>query len=267
MTDVRPYTSRAIKSTGLLDETRLLLRAWRPGESAADLRRRVRDEGLLGKTTAARAVDVVTHVFNQRFLAAGVETTKCIQQLLQVRGAGGWFDHVCFLLTARNDVVLRDAATRFLPDCVEAGRTTVDTASFEAFLLDREADGHIPKPWSPTVRRRVAQHILGQLSDFGALTKPRRAGVRTILRFEPDPVAVAWLAYDLHFKGVSDGAILEHEDWAVWALGPAAVRENLLHMAVPSLWELQVAGSVAQFTWGCHSMREVVDVLARLDVR
>ena len=54
-----PYTARAIKATGLVDETKVLLRAWEPGESAADLRRRAREKSLLGKATASRSDDVV----------------------------------------------------------------------------------------------------------------------------------------------------------------------------------------------------------------
>ncbi|MCB9697630.1 MAG: DUF1819 family protein [Alphaproteobacteria bacterium] len=262
-----PYTSRSIKATALLDETRLLLRAWQPGESSADLRRRVREEGLLGKATAARAVDVVAHAFNQRFLGDNTERATHLRELLARRGAGRWFENVCFLLAARNDVVVREAVTRFIAEERAAGHAAIDIRLMEQFLRDQEAAGRTAKPWSDSVRTSVAQHVLAQLADYGVVSKAGRGGVRRLLGFEPDGVAVAWLAYDLHFDGVSDVGVLEHPDWPVWQMSGRDVRERLLSMAGAGLWELQVAGSVAQFTWGCGSMVEVVDALARRHVR
>jgi hypothetical protein len=249
----------------LLDETRLLLREWRPGESSAELRRRVREEGLLGKATAARAVDVVAHAFNQRLLGDNAERATHLRDLLAQRSPGKWFDHVCFLLAARNDIVLREAVTRFLAVHRAAGNVVVDTKIFEEFLEEQQVHGRMTRPWSTNVRTSVAQHVLAQLSDYGVLSTAGRGGVRRLLSFEPDAVAVAWLAYDLHFAGVSDIRILEHEDWAVWMLGSFAVRDRLLSMSGTGLWELQLAGMVAQFTWVCRTMKEVVDALARLD--
>lgn len=261
----RPYTSRSIKATALLDETRLLLREWRPGESSAELRRRVREEGLLGKATAARAVDVVAHAFNQRLLGYNAARATHLRDLLAQRRPGKWFDHVCFLLAARNDIVLREAVTRFLAVHRAAGNVVVDTKTFEEFLLEQEVHGRMTRPWSKNVRTSVAQHVLAQLSDYGVLSAAGRGGVRRLLSFEADAVAVAWLAYDLHFAGASDIGILDHEDWAVWMMGSPVVRDRLLSMSGTGLWELQLAGTVAQFTWVCRTMKEVVDALARLD--
>jgi hypothetical protein len=37
-------------------------------------------------------------------------------------------------------------------------------------------------------------------------------------------------------------------------------------LAQPGLWEFQAAGQVVQITWVCTAMKEVVDVIARLEL-
>ena len=260
------YTARAIKATGLLEETLILLRAWRPGEPPVDLLRRARDEGLLGKATAARAEDVVSRVFNHRFLDAPLPAASSVRVLLLKRGVGPWFKDICLLQSARADVVVREAVTVFLSGLRQEGRLMLDTATMQDFLRGQENAGRMERPWSPTVVRRVAQHVLGQLTDYGALSTPRRHGVRTVMDYRPTMIALAWLAYDLHFKGWTDPEVISHPDWAVFQLSLGEVRDTLLHLAGPGLWDLQIAGSVTQFSWACSTMEEAIDAIARLDV-
>lgn len=58
----QPYTARAIKATGLVDETKALLRAWEPGESAAELRRRAREGSVVQITWACTRMEGVLDV-------------------------------------------------------------------------------------------------------------------------------------------------------------------------------------------------------------
>lgn len=254
------YTARAIKSTALLDETRSLLRAWRPGETAAALRQRAREEDLLGKATAARAGDIIQSAFISRFLTEGQEPAASLRRLLDRRGNGPWFTQLCLLFAARADVVLRDAAADFLPDARRRGRSAVSTGDFEEFLAAQEALGRMAKPWSPAVRVTVAQHILHHLTDLNVLGPPRR-GVRPLLRYRCGSLAVAWLACELHRRGVSDLSLVEHPDWAVWQMRPADVREALDRLTDVGLWVYQGAGSVVRIAWTWSSWDEVLAVL------
>ncbi|MBI4706183.1 MAG: DUF1819 family protein [Deltaproteobacteria bacterium] len=256
------YTARAIKATGLVEETKALLRAWEPGESAADLRRRARQDALLGKATASRSDDVVAHAFNQRFLSGPLPAAPHLQRLLELRGTGRWFTDLCLLYAARADLVLREAVTMYAAQRRSTGRTYVDTPSLLQFLEDQQARGRMEKPWSRSVKESVAQHVLRQMTDFGLAGRPRR-GVRELLAFEPSGVAVGWLAHDLHFRDLSDLRVVEHPDWQIWTLDGNRVRDRMSWLARPGVWEFQAAGSVVQVTWACATMKEAVDVLAR----
>jgi hypothetical protein len=257
-----PYTARAIKATGLVEETKALLRAWHPGESTAELRRRAREDGLLGKATASRSDDVVGYAFNRRLLSGARPPARHLKRLLEVRGPGRWLTDLCLLYAARADVVLREAITVYAAERRALGRTTVDTPSCVAFLSDQEAAGRMRRPWSRSVKESVAQHLLRQMTDFG-IAGPSRAGVRDLLAFDPCGLAMAWLAYDLHFGGLSDARVVAHPDWQLWTPSEPRVRERLMRLSKPGLLELQAAGAVARITWALGTMEELLDVLAR----
>jgi hypothetical protein len=254
------YTARAIKGTALLEETRALLRAWRPGESAAAFRERARAEDLLGKATAARTDDVVQVAFAGRLLVDGQEPATSLQRLLEARGSGPWFSQLCLLFAARVDVVLREAVTEFLPRVRARQSDVVATADFISFLDDQHAGGRMARPWSRTVRERVAQHVLHQLTDFGVLGAPRR-GIRTVLPYRVGSLALAWLACDLHRRDISDSSLVEHGDWRVWQLGREDVRDALDRLSDLGLWIYQGAGSVVRIAWTWADWKDVLAVL------
>ncbi len=256
----QPYTSRAIKATALLEETRALLRAWHPGETSDALRKRARDEDILGKATRARAVDVVEHAFVRRLMVDGGEPATSLRQLLVRRGNGPWFAQLCLLFAARADVVLREAITVFVRSAAERGLEHVTSAAFGEFLQDQEERGRMRSPWSSSVHIRVARHVLHQLTDLGVLGDSRR-GAREILGYRAGPLAVAWLACELHRLGFSDSAIVSHPDWSIWQMRPADVRASLDRSSDLGLWIIQSAGSVVRITWTCKEWREVLAVL------
>lgn len=254
------YTSRVIKGTALLEEMRSLLRAWRPGETVKAFRERARDEDLLGKATASRRDDVVRRVFAPRFLAEGQEPAASLRRLLDARGSGPWFAEICLLLAARADVVVREAVTVFLRAARARGAFAVATPDFVRFLHEQEERGRMARPWSPRVREGVAQHMLHQLTDLGVLGAPQR-GVRPLLPYAPGRRAIAWLACDLHRRGISDGALVAHGDWQAWQMQESEVREALDRLSDLGLWMYQGAGSTVRIAWTWSDWSVVLAVL------
>lgn len=257
-----PYTARAIKSTALMEETRRLLRVWHPGLSAIELRRRARSEDLLGKATASRADDIVQFSFANRLLVDGDEPAATVKRLLEARGVGGWFSQLGLLFAARNDIVLAEAISVFLVEARLRHAVAVSSRDFVAFLSRQEEGGRMVKPWSSGVKESVAQHIMHQLTDAGALGAPRR-GLRPILPYRAGDVAIAFLACDLHRRGVSDASLVAHEDWLTWQMSEDDVRAALERLADLGLWMIQAAGDVVRISWRWSSWDEVVAVLAR----
>ncbi len=255
-----PYTARAIKGTALPEETRTLLRAWRPGETAKDFRQRARSEDLLGKATASRRDDLVRLVFEPRFLADAQEPAASMRRLLTARGNGPWFTQLCLLFAARVDVVLREAVTVFLPAARARRAFAVNTPDFMRFLEEQEARGRMVRPWSRSVRESVAQHVLHQLTDLRVLG-PSRRGVRPLLPYTPGSLPIAWLACELHRRGTSDTALVAHPDWQVWQMHEPEVREALDRLSDLGLWMYQGAGSIIRMAWLSPDWHTVLTVL------
>jgi hypothetical protein len=255
-----PYTARSLKATALLEETRTLLRAWNPGETAVELRKRARNDDLLCKATASRRDDIVQAAFIARLLAHGQEPAASLRALLDRRGNGPWFEQLCLLFASRADVVLFEAVTDFVRGARERHAETVTTPEFVRYLHTKQDQGRMPQPWSDNVRQRVARHVLHQLTDFRVLGPPQR-GVRPILRYRPGSLATVWLACELHLRGVSDGAIIDHPDWQAWQLPDHELRDVLARLSDLGLWVYQGAGSVVRITWTWSDWSTVLDVL------
>lgn len=262
-TEIPPYTARAIKGTALLEEMRALLRNFQPGESADAFRRRMATADPLGKATAARRDDIVSHVFIPRFFADGQEPAASVRQLLDVRGSGPWLAPLCLLFAARADVVLREAITGFLHEMRESGRVAIHTRDFVAFLKVQQARGRMQKPWSESVCTSVAQHVLHQLTALGVLGSPRR-GVRPIAPYVPGDLPFAYLACELHRRGISDAALVRHPDFLIWQMHEPDVRETMNRLEDLGLWIYQGAGSVVRISWLFQDWQTVLNTLGAL---
>lgn len=64
----RRYTAEISKGQGIIDYSVAVLKAWEPGMSVADLKDKVKREGIIDKPTALRVEDIVGRLFAPRFL-------------------------------------------------------------------------------------------------------------------------------------------------------------------------------------------------------
>ena len=267
------YTSRACKGSALLADTRALLRAWNPGDTAEVLEHRALSQDILGKATAQRVHDVVRRVFAPRYLGrpSSPQQTqpdpfaRYLKRLLEANPPGDWFRDLCLIYAARTDVVLRDVLVVHYPQALAEGRTRLNKDSIHEFLRQAELNGRMKTPWSDTVRRRVAAGLSRQLTEFGLLSNPHPTG-RDLLRFRPCKRAIAFLAHEIHFSGASDAGLMEHPDWRLWQLDREALRQELDELSRDGLWIFQAAGSVVRIAWTYSTMQEAVDAIARFDL-
>ena len=259
------YTIRLSKGVGLIAETRDLLCAWQPGESAAALAERVLKTDLLGKSTARRVKDIVQRVFAPRYLYPEECPALYVKKLVERHTAGDWFRDLCLLYAARADRLVRDGVTVLLRNACDEGRIALSVDAVVAFLHESDQNGMMAQPWSLEVTKKIARGLLKVLTEFGFLTQ-RGRGPRDIRHYRPHPLAIAYLALDLHFRGATDAAVTSHPDWQLWVLDEPMVRNHLDELSHIGLWIFQAAGAVVRITWNVSSMEEAVDALARCDI-
>ena len=259
------YTIRISKGAALIPETRSLLREWTASEDAAQLAKRVLESDLLGKATARRVRDIVQRCFGPRYLAPARCPAQHLKTLVETRPSGDWFRDLCLLYTARADRLIRDAVTVLLAGARDEGRLALSVDAAVTFLCEAEQNERMATRWAAETKKKIARGLLKALGEFGFLANSGR-GAKEIQPFAPHPVAIAYLAYELHFSNVTDAGVASHDDWSLWLLNNAAVRDRLDELSRHGLWVFQAAGSVVRITWNVSTMEEAVDVLARLDV-
>jgi hypothetical protein len=263
--EAESYTIRVSKGAALIAETRLLLREWNPGEDTGAFAARVLSRDLLGKATARRVHDIVQRCFAPRYLAPPGCPARHLKRLIEERPSGDWFRDLCLIYCARADRLVRDAISVFLADAREEGRLTLTVEAAIAFLVEAERNGMMSKPWATETKRKIARGLLKLLAEFGLLSNDSRKA-KEIRVFNPHPLAVAYLAFEMHFSGITDASIPEDDDWSLWLLNRESVRERLDELSRYGLWVFQAAGSVVRISWNVSSMEEAVDVLAGLDI-
>ena len=260
--DMVRYTNAISKGSGLLQETRTLLRAWSETESPRDFAQRVLREDLLGRMTAYRVRDIVIRVFAKRYLRPDQRAAILLKKLLERNQSPQLFSDLCFLYSARADDLIRDAVTQVYWPALSVGRLSLRPEDLVDFLRQADREGRIPEPWSEKVKPKVARGLLKAMADFGLLVEVGR-GRRELVHFRPTDLAVVFLAYDLHFGGSTDAGITNHQDWALFGLTGKEVASLLDRLSGQGWWLAQVAGSLVRISWKYEMMEEVVDAFAR----
>lgn len=182
--DTGRYTIAVCKGSALLEETKTLLRAWRPDESTGEFRERVLREDLLGRMTAYRASDIVRRVFARRYLRPDNRPALFLKRLLEQSQPGQLFSDLCLLYAARNDDLIHDAVTQVYWPALSEGRLTMSVAHVVEFLRQAERDRRMSEPWSEQVKFKVARGVLKAMADFGLLLEVAR-GKRELVHFHP----------------------------------------------------------------------------------
>ena len=123
-------------------------------------------------------------------------------------------------------------------------------------------DGKTVKRWSESTVRRVSAYLTGCCADYGLLERGSRSS-RRILPFRISPTAAAYLAYDLHFAGVGDNALLTHPDWQLFGLAREDVLEEIKRLSLKGLLIVQAAGDVIRISWRLQDMEALCDALTQ----
>ena len=210
--------------------------------------------------TARRLRNIVSEGFAPRYLVNDAGPAKLLQNLnanvtLQDQ------TQLFFLFTCRANGILADFVQDVYWARYAAGSASVSKADAIEFVEAAVQDGKTTTPWSESTIIRVARYLLGACADFGMLG-PIRARARSIQHFRPTPFISSFLAHDLHFKGYGDNAVLNHEDWALFGLGPDDVVAELKQLALRGELILQSAGGIVQIAWKNKNMKDLANGVA-----
>lgn len=237
----RPYTSKLIKATALLADTRLLLSEWDTGQDAADNLTRLRAQNVFGKASARRVEDVM-RIFRQRYFddpAVG----RALALLAQSGAADLWLPPLLYFFAAQNDRTLRDLALEVVLPRRRAGYRDLPVELFYDRLRDWSAAGLTSSEWGQTTIERVGQHAAATLRDFGLLSGSTRKQIADV----PLPMpAFALIAFWLRAATGSGGLTLRSPEWGLFLLDLSAVEARFMEAHQLHLLSYQAAGSIVR---------------------
>lgn len=256
MSNQRRYTTELSKGQGMISETLVLLDLWDPSMSVADLKTTAVREGVIGRATTIRVKDIVGRVIGKRYLCDDGKPARRLKQLLDLGVPGKTLSQLFLIYTARAHPALHDFITQVYWPRYSAGVKTIRRSDALDFLEHAVNNGVITPRWSDTMMLRVARYLTGCLTDF-QLAGDDRAGRRELIPFSIQPLTTLYLAHEIHFSGFSDNALLEHEDWGLFGLGPMDVRQVLERVATGH-YIPQYSGDLVRIAWQYTTMQEAL---------
>lgn len=244
---------------GLTDETKALLQVWIPPMDAATLYQEVLASGLLSQVSAYRLRNIVVRCFGNRYLVRGIEPASTLKRLLPSLTSSE-MTQLFFIYTCRANPILHDFVRDvYWPSYVSAAKS-IPKIGAEDFIRRAIDDNKTPSRWADGQIERLGRYLTGCCSDFGLLGRPSREG-RPILPLRIEQKVFIYLAYELHFAGVGDNALLTHEDWQLFGMAREDVLEEIKRLSLKGLLIVQVAGDVIRISWKQQNMKGLCDVL------
>jgi hypothetical protein len=261
MSQTKAYTTLLAVGQGILDETRTLLHLWEHGMPASTLYKTALASGSFPNISARRLRNLIVHSFAPRFLVNGGQAAYCLKALghhLTSRE----FAQLAFLYTCRAQQILADFVIEVYWERYASGSDSISNRESRDFVARALQEGRAARPWSEKMVDRVAGYLTGTCADLGLLEDgPKRS--RRYLPYRIEPVTAAVLAYDLHFAGHGDNAVMGHRDWKLFGLGPPDVLAELKRLALKRLVIVQAAANIVRIGWNCKNLEELVNALAQ----
>lgn len=255
------YTTQLGAGLGLVNETRALLELWSPGMTSAELHDNALKSGSFPEITARRLRNIISECFAPRYLTSNGEPALHLQKLLPKLQTSDLVQ-LMLIYTCRANPILSDFIREVYWSRYAGGYQEISSVDARAFVERGIDDGKTSKRWSETVIRRVSAYLTGCCADYGLLERGLRSS-RRILPFRISTTTTAYLAHELHFRGIGDNAVLNHDDWKLFGLERDDVLDEMKRLSLKGLIIIQSAGDVVRVGWKQNDMEELCDVLAK----
>jgi hypothetical protein len=229
--------------------------------SANQLHQVALESGRFPTVTARRLRNIVVECFAPRYLAAGGMAANHLKRLAPTISTAD-LTQLFLIYTSRANPILGDFVRHVFWSRYAGSYTHITNEDARTFVERGIDDGRTVKRWSETTVRRVSAYLTGCCADYGMLERGMRS-TRRILPFRVSPTVAAYLAYELHFAGVGDNALLTHEDWQLFGLAREDVLEEIKRLSLKGLLIVQAAGDVVRISWKNQDMETLCDVLTQ----
>ena len=244
MAEDKPYTIQLAAGLGLVSETKTLLDLWTPGMSTSKLHQVALESGRFPTVTARRLRNIVAECFAPRYLVSGGAPAANLKLLAPALSTSD-LTQLMLLYTSRAHPILADFIRQVYWPWYAGGHTEISNREARAFV-ERGIDDE--------------GYLTGCCADYGMLEGGKRTN-RKFLPFRISAPTAAYLAYDLHFAGIGDNALLAHDDWQLFGLDRNDALEEIKRLSLKGFLIVQAAGDVIRISWKLPTMEALCDVL------
>lgn len=252
------YTSRIIKATALIADTKALLASWDLTLDVQANFERARQTNIFGRASRARVEDVLK-IFRQRYFADPL-IGQALAVLVQGNAPGQWIDPLLYFYSVQNDQTLRDIVLEVIAPRRLSGYTDLTPEHVTRVVRDWVAEGKTTSPWGDETIIRVVQNSLAALRDFGILQGKMNKSITPIYL----PVeSFAFLAFELWRNLRSGDKVLHSPAWNLFFLPTQGVERFFLEAHQERLLDYHAAGSVIRLEFPVNTLVEVAHELVK----
>lgn len=252
------YNSDLLKSTGLIQETIVLIETYEPGMSINELYSIAVESNILSKASNSRIKDIITHAFYRRYVVGNGEVAENLKYLRTKYISNDAFIQLLLIYTCRANAILGDFIKTVYYDVINKGYQVIDSSDPKKFIDEAIKDGRIEKPWADSTKRKVSEHIIATLIDFKLIDKSKK-----ILPYHISDLAVNYLVHELHFNGFSDDQIIYANDWNLFGLNKDDVLGIIERLSFQGHFIYQHSGELLKISWKYNTMKESIDGITR----
>lgn len=248
----KQYTIQLGKGCGLIEETLALLSICDEGTTKESLAEYVRANNYLDKCSDRRRMDIVRIVFYPRFMKRNPKVALWLKDIRQRGLMLPQFKQLLMIYCARENAVMYDYITERLNEYRATQQPMLPADSIKGFVSGLVNNGQAQ--WSESIQQRNASYIKAVLVDFDMVNRKGE-----ILPYEASAFTILYLMHELHFQGLSDAAIWNHEDWQLFGLDKYQVRDRILDLNLKGGYIAQCTGDLMTISWNYQTMEEFIN--------
>ncbi len=246
------YNCKLGKGCGLIEETLSLLEIYQDGMTIDALLEYVHQSNTLSKCTELRTKDIVKLVFYPRLMS---RNPKVPIWLKEIRSKGlllHYFKQLLLLYCARENAVIYDYIINVLNEFRLSGVEKINADSIKNFVVNIVNSGQAN--WGESICVRQARYIKKVLVEFDMINNQNQ-----ILPYEIYSFTVLYLMHELHFEGLSDVAIWNHDDWKLFGLDKYQVQDKIMEFNLKGGYIAQCTGDLMTIAWKYNTMEEFIN--------
>lgn len=251
MTRDTQYNYKLGKGCGLIEETLALLSVYQKGMTKDELAEYVHQYNTLSRSTEKRSQDIVRIVFYSRFMRRNPDVVYWLKTIREKGLMLAQFNQLLMLYCARDNAVFYDYLIQEVNILREEHKPIPKDCSVN-FVKNIAESGDVK--WGEKMQNRLASYLKTLTVEFNFTDKKGN-----ILPYDMANFTVLYLMHELHFAGLSDVAIWNHEDWQLFGLDKYGVQEKIMEQNLKGGYIAQCTGDLMTISWNFQTMEDFIN--------